>query len=208
MHAYCCNIAYLWRSLPIFSGETSCSTTRYNRSVVSHRRRHCLLRNPNTAALALAAVSPINSITDGSCEKSRQSCPSWPAAESASCGKTCASLGLVFGITHQMGMERRSISQMLDAPEGQLPARLPDQADHTIHAKTLIEFGLAGVRQPPAQHHRPPRHDASRQMNAAANFPANEFMAVGGAAYPIRESSYWPVHLQWQRLCQFMLHCQ
>ncbi|KAK9868370.1 hypothetical protein WJX84_005390, partial [Apatococcus fuscideae] len=57
-------------------------------------------------------------------------------------------------------MERRSISQFLDAPEG------------VRHA-------------PPFHHHRPPRHDASRQMNAAATFSDNEFMAVGGAAYPI-----------------------
>ena len=80
---------------------------------------------------------------------------------------------------------------MLDAPEGQLPGQLP------FIAKCLffMPLGLnqaqhAGVRQPPVRQHRPPRHDVSRQMNADAHFPPHEFMAVGGAAYPIREFSH------------------
>ena len=38
-------------------------------------------------------------------------------------------------------------------------------------------------------------------MNAAANFPASEFMAVGGAAYPIRKSSHG--RTRWQNCSAF-----
>ena len=103
-------------------------------------------------------------------------------------------------------MERRSISQILDAPEGQLLAQLPNRTFHIANANTSSASRHAGVRQLPTQHHRPPRHDASRQMNAAANFPANEFMAVGGAAYPIRKSSHGCT--RWQNCSAFSASTQ